>query len=107
MAGSFGGNVTIGLVSNGAGTSGFGDAALTDKLVALSGKVYTQAAGQVSTPVIDFGIVRVGDVVSTRNITINNSAAVRPQAPALQIAEGFRSFPGLIPANLDSSDATS
>ena len=76
VAGSFGGNVTIGLVSNGAGTSGFGDAALTDKLVALSGKVYTQAAGQVSTPVIDFGIVRVGDVVSTRNITINNSAAV-------------------------------
>ena len=75
-AGNFGGNVTIGMVSNGAGTSGFGDATLADKVVALTGKVYTQATGQLGTPVIDFGIVRVGQAVAGLNIAVNNTAAV-------------------------------
>ena len=76
VAGNHGGNVTIGMVSNGAGTSGFGDAALADKIVALTGKVYTQAMGQLGTPVIDFGIVRVGQAVAGLNIAVNNTAAV-------------------------------
>ena len=74
-AGSFGGNLTIALVSNGAGTSGFGDAPLADRVVALSGKVYTPAVGQLATPSVNFGVVRVGDTVTARNITINNTAA--------------------------------
>ena len=75
VAGNFGGNLNIALVSNGAGTSGFGDAPLADKNVALSGKVYTAAVGQLAAPTVDFGIVRVGDVVGARNVTVQNSAA--------------------------------
>jgi PEP-CTERM motif len=38
--------------------------------------VYAQANGALGTPVVDFGIVRVGDVVGARNITVGNTAAV-------------------------------
>jgi hypothetical protein len=73
-AGNFGGNVDLALVSNGAGTSGFGDESIGSKSVALAGKVYTAAVGKLATDTVDFGIVRVGDSVSTRNITVQNIA---------------------------------
>jgi len=73
-AGNFGGNVDLALVSNGAGTSGFGDESIGSKSVALAGKVYTAAVGKLATDTVDFGIVRVGDTVSTRNITVQNTA---------------------------------
>jgi hypothetical protein len=74
-AGDFAGSITLGMVSNGAGTSGFGDLALADKLVALAGKVYTAAVGALATSSVDFGVVRVGDVVAARNVTVNNTAS--------------------------------
>jgi hypothetical protein len=73
-AGNFGGNVDLALVSNGAGTSGFGDESIGSKSVALAGKVYTAAVGKLATDTVDFGIVRVGDSVSTRNISVQNVA---------------------------------
>jgi hypothetical protein len=49
---------------------------LASQTVSVSGKVYTQAVGQLATPTVDFGIVRVGDAVASRNITVQNTAAV-------------------------------
>ena len=48
---------------------------LASQTVNVAGKVYTQAVGAVAPGSIDFGIVRVGDTVSARNITIDNTAA--------------------------------
>jgi len=66
----------VALVSNGAGTSGFGDLALPGQSTAVTGNVYTAAIGQTPTTALDFGIVRVGDTVTARNIVINNNAAL-------------------------------
>ncbi len=74
-SGSFAGNVDVALVSNGAGTSGYGDLALGTQSAALSGKVYAAATGSVVTGSVDFGVVRVGDTVSAQNITVGNVAA--------------------------------
>jgi hypothetical protein len=74
-SGSFAGTVGVALVSNGAGTSGFGDLALAGQNTAVSGKVYAAASGSVVTGSVDFGVVRVGDTVSARNITVQNVAA--------------------------------
>ena len=74
-AGSFGGNVNIALASDGAGTSNFSALGIGSKDVALSGKVYTPAAGQLANTTLNFGVVRVGDVVAARNIGVNNTAA--------------------------------
>ncbi|MDP2368348.1 beta strand repeat-containing protein [Rhodoferax sp.] len=49
---------------------------LASQQVSVSGKVYTQAIGQLATTTLDFGVVRVGDTVSARNIVVNNTAAV-------------------------------
>jgi hypothetical protein len=48
---------------------------LASQSVSVQGKVYTQAVGQLATGTVDFGIVRVGDVVGARNIAVNNTAA--------------------------------
>jgi hypothetical protein len=48
---------------------------LASQVVNVEGKVYTQAVGSASGTVINFGVVRVGDTVSARNITIDNTAA--------------------------------
>jgi hypothetical protein len=49
---------------------------LASQNVSVAGKVYQQAAGTASGASINFGIVRVGDTVSARNIVVNNTAAV-------------------------------
>ena len=49
---------------------------LASQMVNVEGKVYTQAVGQLATTSVNFGIVRVGDTVSARQITVNNAAAV-------------------------------
>ncbi len=41
----------------------------------VAGKVYTQAVGTASGTAIKFGVVRVGDTVSTANITISSTVA--------------------------------
>jgi hypothetical protein len=48
---------------------------LASQVVNIEGKVYTQAIGSTGTNSLNFGIVRVGDTVSARNITIDNTAA--------------------------------
>ena len=67
-AGSFGGNLNIALSSDGAGTSGFAALGIGSKEVAVAGKVYTPAVGQLATATVDFGIVRVGDTPSGRRV---------------------------------------
>jgi hypothetical protein len=42
--------------------------------VSVTGRVYAPAVAQVLTPVVNFGIVRVGDVVAARNIALGNAA---------------------------------
>ena len=70
------GSATISLVSD---ASNVGDCApnctmaLASQNVALSGKVYSAATGQLATPNVDFGVVRVGDVVAARNVNVNNT----------------------------------
>lgn len=75
-AGVFSGNASIALTSSGAGTTGAADFALTPGSASLNGKVYAAAVGLVNTQTIDFGIVHVGDVVSAKNVSVSNSAAV-------------------------------
>uniref|UniRef100_UPI0035B49428 choice-of-anchor D domain-containing protein n=2 Tax=Accumulibacter sp. TaxID=2053492 RepID=UPI0035B49428 len=73
------GSATIALVSD---ASNVGNCApncqlnLAPQTISVSGKVYTAAVGQSTTPVVDFGIVRVGDSVADRNVTVHNAAAV-------------------------------
>jgi len=75
-AGNFSGQAALAFVSSGAGTTGAPDQALASQNVSLSGTVYTPAIVQVNTPVVDFGIVHVGDSVSARNVSVTNAAAV-------------------------------
>ena len=42
----------------------------------LNGRVYTPAVAQVNTGVVDFGIVHKGDVVTARNVSVTNTAAI-------------------------------
>ncbi|MFT3820004.1 MAG: choice-of-anchor D domain-containing protein [Rubrivivax sp.] len=44
--------------------------------VNVQGKVYAQAVGQLDTATLNFGIVRVGDVVAAKTIEVSNTAAV-------------------------------
>lgn len=58
--------------------------ALAPQTISVAGKVYTAAVGQLGTPVVDFGIVRVGDAVGARNITVGNAAAATALGDTLQ-----------------------
>ncbi|HNT37983.1 MAG TPA: choice-of-anchor D domain-containing protein [Rubrivivax sp.] len=72
------GSATVQLVSDASNVGGCAPNCqlnLAPQAITVSGKVYTAAVGQLDTPVIDFGIVRVGDTVSARNITVSNTAA--------------------------------
>jgi hypothetical protein len=90
------GSATIAFVSD---ASNVGNCApncqlsLAPQTVTVSGKVYTAAVGQLGTPVVDFGIVRVGDTVSARNITVSNTAAVTALNDTLQASLGGVSGP--------------
>ena len=82
VAGNFtGGNAgsaTVSLVSDASNVGNCGANCtlnLASQQITVQGKVYTAAVGAASGTTIDFGIVRVGDTVSARNITINNNAA--------------------------------
>ena len=80
-AGQKSGTVTLGLQSNGAGTSGLATLNLADSAaIAVTGKVYQTAVLSVvpPSPTIDFGIVRVGTAVNAQTITISNVAQVTP-----------------------------
>ena len=73
-AGSKNGLATLALTSDGAGSSGLGQTALTSQSVAVSGSVFRLA--NPTTPdgtTVDFGIVHVGDVVQ-RTVGVTNAA---------------------------------
>ncbi|MFT3819425.1 MAG: choice-of-anchor D domain-containing protein [Rubrivivax sp.] len=73
------GSATVQLVSDASNVGGCApncQMTLAPQTISVSGKVYTAAVGQLGTPVVDFGIVRVGDTVSAKNITVSNTAAV-------------------------------
>ncbi|MDP1691248.1 MAG: choice-of-anchor D domain-containing protein, partial [Burkholderiaceae bacterium] len=94
-AGSFGGTVNVALVSNGAGSSGFGDLAIGSASVAVNGNVYTPAVAQLNTPTISFGIVHVGDVVAARNVSVTNAATPTALNDGLSASLGGASGPFL------------
>ncbi|MBN1380772.1 MAG: choice-of-anchor D domain-containing protein [Deltaproteobacteria bacterium] len=75
-AGTFTGTADLTLFSTGTGTTGATDYALPGQSVALDGKVYTPAVGQIDSTTIDFGIVHVGETVSAQALTVKNNAAV-------------------------------
>ena len=78
VAGLSSGQVNLAFISTGAGTTGGADVAAQTAAgsVTVNGKVYTPAVALLTTPTLNFGIVRVGDVVSERQVSVNNTAAV-------------------------------
>jgi len=78
FTGANAGSATINLVSD---ASNVGNCApncqlnLAPQTVSVQGKVYAPAVGQLATTTLDFGIVRVGDAVAARNVTVHNAAA--------------------------------
>lgn len=73
-AGVFGGGLEVAFASTGLGTTGAEDLALGTQEVALSGRVYQAAIAEVTTPLLDFGIVHVGEAVTAQTIGIVNAA---------------------------------
>lgn len=73
-AGVFGGGLEVAFASTGLGTTGAEDLALGTQEVALSGRVYQAAIAEVTTPLLDFGIVHVGEAVTAQTIGIANAA---------------------------------
>ena len=57
-------------VSNGLGVAPAGTQAIT-----VSGNVYAPAVAQLNTPAVNFGIVRVGDAVAPRSVSVSNTAS--------------------------------
>jgi hypothetical protein len=73
------GSATITFVSDAGNVGGCApncQLSLGSQTVSVSGKVYAAAVGQLGTPVVDFGIVRVGDTVNARQVTVHNTASV-------------------------------
>lgn len=62
--------------STGIGSTGAADVSVGSQLVALAGKVYEKAVAQLNTVALNFGIVRVGDVVTARDVSVRNTTAV-------------------------------
>ena len=81
------GTATISFVSDASNVGGCSpncQMALAPQNVTLAGKVYSVAAGQLVTSNVDFGVVRVGDVVASRNINVNNTAATSALSDTLR-----------------------
>ncbi len=74
-AGAYGGQADVSLVSSGVGTTSAPDAGLPGAAVPLSGRVWAPAVAQVPGTVVDFGIVRVGDSVAARGVTVANTGS--------------------------------
>ncbi|GAB1391312.1 hypothetical protein MASR1M6_34940 [Rubrivivax sp.] len=71
------GSATVQLVSDASNVGGCApncQLTLAPQVISVAGKVYNPAVGQLDTPVLDFGIVRVGDTVSAKNIVVKNVA---------------------------------
>lgn len=84
-AGTFGGDLSVAFASSGAGTTGAADLALGTAEVALTGRVWEAAQAEVLTPVIDFGIVHVGEAVAARNVSVRNAAPAAALNDTLEV----------------------
>jgi hypothetical protein len=79
VAGTYNGQAVVSFVSDASNVGGCAPNCtlnLASQNVAVQGRVYSAAAGSSTTSAVSFGIVRVGDTVSARNIVVNNTAAV-------------------------------
>jgi hypothetical protein len=90
-AGTFAGPVQVRFDSTGAGTTGAADVQVGSSTVAFTGRVYTPAVGALDTGSVDFGIVRVGDAVAPRSVTVTNTAAASPLNDTLRASMGTAS----------------
>jgi hypothetical protein len=87
FTGANAGSATVALVSD---ANNVGNCApncqltLTSQIVNVLGKVYSQATGALNTALVDFGVLRVGDVVATRNINVSNTAATSALSDTLK-----------------------
>jgi hypothetical protein len=73
-AGALAGTATLGLTSDGAGTSGLGTTALPAQTIAVSGDVYAYAAPVLAATTYNAGVVHVGSTI-TQALTIANAPA--------------------------------
>ena len=70
------GTVTVGLTSNGAGTSLLGTTALVSQVITVNaGSVFRLAAANAITPSVNLGRVRVGGTFGTAALGVTNLAA--------------------------------
>ncbi len=85
-AGNLTGTVTLGLQSNGTGTSGLATLDLANSgPISVTGQVFQTAVAQVNGPAtVDFGIVHVGDTVTGKNVSVTNAAPVAALNDVLQ-----------------------
>ena len=100
VAGDFTGanakSATIGFVSDSSNIGNCGSncqMTLASQQVAVTGKVYSAAAAQVNTPVIDFGIVHTGDIVAARGVSVTNSGPASALSDVLHASLGTASGP--------------
>jgi len=92
-AGAKNGTAAVNLISTGTGTSGLADLGLGTQTINVAGNVYAPAVAQLNTVNIDFGIVRVGDAVAARNVSVTNAAQVQGLNDTLQASFGSVSSP--------------
>ena len=55
-------------------SNGLGVAPVGNQVITVNGKVYAPAVAQLNTPAVNFGTVRVGDVVAAQNVSVANTA---------------------------------
>lgn len=103
-AGDKSGAVTLGLVSDGTGTSGLGNTPLASKNVNVTGAVYNYASSSSIAPV-NFGIHHVGDPAVTQTLPVTNTAPASPYSEGLDST--FGSFSGTGGTMLGASGAIS
>ena len=104
------GTATIGLVSNGKGTSGSGNTTLASQAINVFGDVYRLASGS-TTGTVSFGATHVGDSVS-QTLTVRNTATTDGYSEKLDASFGDVTGTGvatsdaanLIAAGSDNSD---
>jgi len=87
-AGAKSGNVIISLASNGLTTSGYGNTAITNQTVAVSGNVYNPGAANTLTTPVSLGDVRVGGTFGTSALNITNTAAAGSFTEGLDATQG-------------------
>jgi hypothetical protein len=111
-AGSQNGTATIAFQSNGNGSSGLGITDLAPQIVNVTGAVYRYADPSMHMPEpVAFGVVHVGDVVTSKSLSITNNAANDGFSESLNgsIGGGTNgvtangSFAGLAPGSTNNS----